>query len=100
MLRAQTSKRNKEDHLGSLAIVLAKNPYAEEVTAHAVKGVETMASADISRIRAWSDEAIREFLIGGKDGDERDAFVWADVVREARRRDLDIKPEEAKYDFY
>jgi hypothetical protein len=52
---------------------------------------------DVSK---WKDNQIREFLIGGRNGDARDTFLWADVAREMRKRKMGIRYDTTKYDFY
>lgn len=65
-----------------------------------MNAVEASRNADITGAKKLSDDEIREFLVGGNVGDERDAMRWGDIVRESKRRNLEIKPDDSKYDFY
>lgn len=62
--------------------------------------VKASRGADITGAKKLTDDEIREFLVGGNHGDERDAMRWGDIVRESKRRNLGIKPDDSKYDFF
>lgn len=64
-----------------------------------MKVAKEVGDSDISGIAKWTDEQIIAYF-NGKEGEERDAFVWADVCREAKRRKLDVVPDDSKFDFY
>jgi hypothetical protein len=65
----------------------------------ALRVAADVRDSDISGIKNWTNEQIVAYF-DGKDGEDRDAFVWADVCREVKRRKLDVVPDDSKFNFW
>ena len=74
----------------------------ESGTRKLVDSIVFIQNADLSGIRFWSNELIISYLEGSHDEDnlKRDAHVWADVIREMKRRNINMTIDESKFDFW